>query len=254
MMMKTRGRAMSVKVGEVARRTGISIRTLHYYDEIGLVSPSQHSDAGHRIYTDQDVQRLQQILVLRSLGFSLEKIREFLTLPSGSPLLDVIEHHMVRMHKEIEDRRRVVTSLETIADRLRSQQNTTIEEILNLMEALEMIDKYYTQEQLEELKIRAGALGEEGMKQAQNDWKELIEEVKIEIDRGTKPEDESVQILAQRWQALIELFTGGTPAIKESMKAMYSQEGASRASSGALDEKTMAYMSKAIEALRSNSG
>jgi hypothetical protein len=146
-----------------------------------------------------------------------------------------------------------MTCLETIADRLRSQQDTTIEEILNLMEALEMIDKHYTQEQLDELKTRADALGEVGMKQAQEDWKELIEEVRIEIDRGTQPDDESVQILAARWLDLIELFTGGNAGIEKSLKSMYSQEGTARASQGALDEATMAFMGKAIAALRSKS-
>jgi DNA-binding transcriptional MerR regulator len=243
---------MSEKVGEVARRTGISIRTLHYYDEIGLVSPSQHTDAGHRIYTDDDVQRLQQILILRSLGFSLEKIRQFLGAPTGSHMLDVIEQHMVRIRREIDDRHKVVTCLEKLADRLRLKQNMTIDEILNLMEALEMIDKYYTQEQLDELKSRADAIGEEGMKKAQDDWKALIEEIQIEMDRSANPEDESVQYLAQRWLALIQLFSGGNPTIGKSMQAMYSQEGAARASRGALNEATMAFMSKAMQALSSN--
>ena len=242
---------MSEKVGEVARRTGISIRTLHYYDEIGLVSPSQHSNAGHRIYTNQDVQRLQQILILRSLGFSLEKIREFLGGPGSSPLLEVIQNHMLRMHKEIEDRNKVIKSLERIAERLQSQENTTIEEILDLMEALEMIEKYYTQEQLDELKTRASSLGQEGMKNAQDDWKELIEEVRIEMDRGTPPDDESVQILAQRWLTLIQLFSGGNAAIEKSMQSMYSKEGAATASRGGLDEATMAYMHRALEGLQS---
>ena len=74
---------MSEKVGEVAKRTGISIRTLHHYDDIGLVSPSQHTDSGHRIYSHQDVQRLQQVLILRSLGFSLEKIHGLIATSSS---------------------------------------------------------------------------------------------------------------------------------------------------------------------------
>src|ERR1700679_1289997 len=116
---------MSVKVGEVARRTGISIRTLHYYDEIGLVSPSQHSDAGHRIYTHEDIQRLQQILILRALGFSLEKIRHFLAAPAGGHLLDTVEQHLARMRREIDDRLKVATCLESIAARRRTKKHTT---------------------------------------------------------------------------------------------------------------------------------
>ncbi len=64
-----------IKVGELARRTGVSVRTLHYYDEIRLLSPSGHTASGHRLYTTREPRRLQQIVSLRQLGFSLEEIR-----------------------------------------------------------------------------------------------------------------------------------------------------------------------------------
>ena len=69
------------KVGELARRTGLSVRTLHYYDEIGLLSPSQRTDGNHRLYDAVDVVRLQKIKSLRALGFSLREIRESLDRP-----------------------------------------------------------------------------------------------------------------------------------------------------------------------------
>src|SRR6266540_3219671 len=64
------------KVGDLARRTGLSIRTLHYYDEIGLLSPSHRTGSGHRLYDVDDVARLQRILSLRQLGFSLEEVKD----------------------------------------------------------------------------------------------------------------------------------------------------------------------------------
>ena len=81
------------KVGELARRTGLSVRTLHYYDEIGLLSPSRRTEAGHRLYTAGDVVRLQQIKSLRHLGFGLKEIRECLDRPDF-PLSRVIELHL----------------------------------------------------------------------------------------------------------------------------------------------------------------
>lgn len=63
------------KVGELAEQTGLSVRTLHYYDEIGLLTPSQRTASGHRLYAPGDVIRLQQIKSLRQLGFPLEEIR-----------------------------------------------------------------------------------------------------------------------------------------------------------------------------------
>ena len=68
-------------VGQVSELAGVSIRTLRYYDKIGLLSPSSRSDAGYRLYSDDDLRRLQQILLFRELEFSLEDIRRVLDSP-----------------------------------------------------------------------------------------------------------------------------------------------------------------------------
>ncbi|MDQ3549743.1 MAG: MerR family transcriptional regulator, partial [Chloroflexota bacterium] len=65
-----------MKVGELARRTGMTVRALHHYDEIGLLSPSERTASGHRLYSAAEVERLQQIASLRQIGFPLEEIRE----------------------------------------------------------------------------------------------------------------------------------------------------------------------------------
>lgn len=80
-------RSPAMKVGELAKKTGVSVRTLHYYDEIGLLEPSCHTEAGYRLYTTSDIVRLQQIKSLQQLGFSLEEIRECLERPDFSKLL-----------------------------------------------------------------------------------------------------------------------------------------------------------------------
>ena len=72
---------MGMTVGEVARLAGISVRTLHHYDEVGLLSPSGRSGAGYRLYSDDDLAMLQQVLFYRELGFSLEEIRHAMADP-----------------------------------------------------------------------------------------------------------------------------------------------------------------------------
>src|SRR3712207_4536058 len=69
------------QVGEVAGLTGVSVRTLHHYDRIGLLRPRQRTAAGYRLYGEQDLLRLQQILTLRYLGFPLRRIGELLDRP-----------------------------------------------------------------------------------------------------------------------------------------------------------------------------
>lgn len=63
----------SFAIGEISAKSGISIRTLHYYDEIGLLKPEKHPISGHRIYKNQDIITLQKITSLKFLGYSLEK-------------------------------------------------------------------------------------------------------------------------------------------------------------------------------------
>ena len=73
---------MTYSVSEVAGVTGITVRTLHYYDEIGVLHPSGRSRAGYRLYDDDDLDRLHEILLFRELGFGLEDIRRSLADPS----------------------------------------------------------------------------------------------------------------------------------------------------------------------------
>ncbi|KKB38308.1 MerR family transcriptional regulator [Bacillus thermotolerans] len=73
---------MAIKIKEAAELAGISIRTLHHYDHIGLLSPTHSTESGYRLYTDKDMETLQQILFFKELGFSLKRIKEIINSPS----------------------------------------------------------------------------------------------------------------------------------------------------------------------------
>lgn len=79
-----------MRVGELAERTGLSVRTLHYYEEIGLLEPPERTDAGHRRYGDAQLGRLLRVKVMQQLGFSLEAIRQALREDTPA-LLTLIE-------------------------------------------------------------------------------------------------------------------------------------------------------------------
>ena len=107
-----------------------------------------------------------------------------------------------------------------------------------------MSEQYYTPEQLEQLEARRNALGEDGMAKAQQDWADLIAEMDAERVADTDPADPRVQALADRWQALIQAFTGGDPGITASLKRMYDQEGAPKASRGAMSPELSEYVQR----------
>jgi MerR family transcriptional regulator, thiopeptide resistance regulator len=90
---------MSYSVGQVAAFAGVTVRTLHHYDEIGLLVPGGRSHAGHRRYSDVDLDRLQQILFYRELGFSLEEVTALLDDPHADP-----REHLRRQHELLSSR------------------------------------------------------------------------------------------------------------------------------------------------------
>ncbi|ALC50672.1 MerR family transcriptional regulator [Bacillus thuringiensis] len=90
-------------IGEFAKRTGTSIRTLQYYDEIGLLKPGKNVSSGHRVYKGKDILELQKIVSLKVLGYSLEEIRVMLKMPS----LNVnLKETLEQQRKAFEEKRR----------------------------------------------------------------------------------------------------------------------------------------------------
>lgn len=235
------------KVGELAKRTGVSVRTLHYYDEIGLLTPSHHSESGYRLYTESDVARLQRIKSLRSLGFSLDEIRDCLKSPEFSPQR-VVELHLTLVREQIELQQRLCDRLEGIAERLRSTETVSVEDFLQTIEVITMLDKYYTPEQRKELEERRQAIGDERIRQVEGEWKELMDRVRAEMEKGTDPASETVQALARRWMGLVREFTGGNPGIEKSLGTMYQQETTVHGMDTGPMREMMAYISRATEA------
>jgi MerR family transcriptional regulator, thiopeptide resistance regulator len=211
------------KVGELAGATGLTVRTLHHYDAIGLLRPSRRTPSGHRLYGAPDVARLQQVTSLRQLGFPLEQIRDLLDRRGVSPR-EIVALHLARVREQIELQRTLCGRLEAIARALEAAEEVSAGELIQTIEATTMYEKYYTPEQREELNARAAAIGEERIRQSQVDWQTLMDEVRAELDRGTDPADPRVQALAARWKALIEEFTGGDPGIAQSLGRMWKEE------------------------------
>ncbi|HYO13799.1 MAG TPA: MerR family transcriptional regulator [Thermoanaerobaculia bacterium] len=236
------------KVGELARQTGLTVRTLHHYDEIGLLSPSHRTPSGHRLYGAEDLARLLQVLSLRQSGFSLEEIRECLNRPEFS-LARVLELHITRLGERIEEQQRLRSRLEAVATRLRSTETVSAEDFLQTMEAITMFEKYYTPEQLRQIEERGRTLGPERIREVEAEWPRLIAEVRSEMDKGTDPASETVQGLARRWKALVEEFTGGNPEIERSVATLYREEPGARSRMG-LDSQIFEYVNRAMAAMK----
>jgi DNA-binding transcriptional MerR regulator len=236
------------RVGELARATGLTVRTLHHYDEVGLLKPEGRTAAGHRVYSGAEVRRLYSIVALRGLGFSLTEVARLLDRDGVDPR-EATKRRLAELDRQLESHRRLRHRLAGLLQALDGGGDSSPERMIEVVEEMTMHETYYTPEQLADLERRREELGgDAAMEKAQRDWAELIEAVRAEKERGTDPADPRMQGLAARWTALIEQFTGGDPAIAESLKKMYEQEGPEKASRGMVDVELMEYAQRAIAA------
>jgi DNA-binding transcriptional MerR regulator len=237
------------KIGDLARETGLTVRTLHHYDELDLLRPSARTEAGHRLYDENDVRRLYRILALRQIGLRLDEVGACL-LGDGLDVRTAVRRHLERTARQIELQRELRARLAAILVALDRAVEPSIDDFIAALEVMIRMEKYYTPEQLKTLEERRIELGDDAIKRAEREWSELIESVEAERQRGTDPADPRVQELARRWTDLIEQFTGGDPGIRASLGRMYEEEGVEAASRGMLKPETMEYAQRAIEAAR----
>jgi DNA-binding transcriptional MerR regulator len=220
-----------LKVGELARRTGLSVRTLHHYEKVGLLPPAHRTPTGHRLYGEDHVRQLHKILALKQLGMSLEEMRGWLSSEHFGAL-EALRMQRTRVSGQIEMLKSVQRRLEMIEQRVSTSDRISIDDILQALEAMAMFEKYYTKEQLEQLEQRRVQIGEETIKAVEKEWPELIAKVRSAIERGVDPKSEEVRALGRRWRELVEMFTGGDPGITASLSNMYQNEPSMRDRAG----------------------
>lgn len=245
----------ALKVGELARRTGLTVRTLHHYHDVGLVKPSGQTASGHRLYTADDVARLQRVLSLRQLGFSLDEIRGCLERP-GYSAREILRLHVARLRERIDLQSRLCTRLEVLAGRLDAAGNVFADELLNAMEEMTMIEKLYTPEQMQQFQQVGEAVGPDEMAAVQEEWTALLAEVRA--NHHLDPASAQAQELGRRWEALTERTMRGYaafPELKEAIAENYrrgSFEGETRAPQAA-DFEFIGRVKAAREAAGGNS-
>lgn len=187
---------MTVK--EIADLVGISVRTLHYYDEVGLLTPDETTESGYRLYSDENLETLQQILFFRELGFPLQQIKDIIYSPS----FDRTEALNVQRNMLVEKRNRLDKMIQTIEKTI---QSTKGEIKLTNKEKFEGFDFSHNPYE-EEARKRWGdqAVDESKKKITRNNpehlskqWDALFRQ--LADLREKSPESEEVQTAISQW-------------------------------------------------------
>jgi DNA-binding transcriptional MerR regulator len=219
---------MEYPVGRVAQIAGVTVRTLHHYDEIGLLSPSGRSGAGHRRYDDADLERLQQVLLYRELGFTLEEIATILDDPDVEARI-----HLRRHHQLLQDRiARLVQMAAAVEYMLEAQKvgmNLTPEEKFELFGTFdpdaytdEVEQRWGDTDAYRESARRAGRYTKEDWQRIQAETEDLLGRWRDAFDRGVDAESQAAMDLAEEHrQQITKHFYECTLEIHTGLAAMY---------------------------------
>ncbi|WP_194165544.1 MerR family transcriptional regulator [Oceanobacillus sp. CFH 90083] len=232
--------------GQLAALTGLSIRTLRYYDQIGLFSPSLYTEAGHRRYTSEDMQLLLQILVLKRMHLPLEEIKEIIHTGRDN-LMDTLDQQIRRVNSEIAVQQTLLHQLERTKQEAARTENISFQELTSLFELIRLDrSDYFTNKQLETMREHYLNTSDEVLKQGEKQFKKLLEVLKDKHEKGVPPQDKSVRDLAKEWQKLIAAFSDGNKELMESAEKFYAENPQPALHYG-LDSTLYRYIQAALE-------
>lgn len=207
-----------MKVKEVADLVGISVRTLHHYDEIGLLTPKETTESGYRLYSEENLEILQQILFFKELGFSLKDIKRIIS----SPAFDRKEALILQQKMLIEKRSRIdkmIVTIDKTIKNLKGELQMTNEE---KFEGINFNDNPYEQEarerwgdsSVDHAKGKLGKMSKDEQKSLAKRWEEIFH--KLGDLRDQPAESKEVQTAIKEWYDFLNKNFG-----KYSLDAFY---------------------------------
>ena len=195
---------MTMKVKEVADLVGISVRTLHHYDEIGLLTPEETTESGYRLYSDENLETLQQILFFKELGFPLKKIKDIINNPSFDRQEALVLHRKMLLEKRARLDKVIVTIDKTIQHSKGEIQMTNKEKF----EGFDFSQNPYEQEARErwgnEAVNKANKVASSMTKEKQEEYNAIYR--KLAALRHNSPESEQAQEAIQEWYNYLQNF------------------------------------------------
>jgi len=210
---------MQLKVGELARRSGLTVRTLHHFDQIGLLCPSARSPAGYRLYGREDVARLHGIQALRHLGLPLKQIATMLA-GEGEALPQIVARQIRALDHEIAQASALRGRLALLMDRFAAGSQPEMGEWLDSLALMATYARYFSTDEIRTIVGNWQAVRAE--------WAPLVAQVRALMDQGVPATDPQVQPLAHHWMGLIHHWLGGNFELIERWGRMYVQEPSAR--------------------------
>lgn len=241
---------MAYTVRQLAKVAGVSVRTLHYYDQIGLLKPSCIRQNGYREYGEDAVILLQQILFFRELGFRLEDIRSIVASP-GFDVREALESHRALLEKKAE---RLAELIGTVDRTIRRLEGGTEMQIKDYYRGFsdEQIEEYrkevrqrWGEETLRKSEARVTEMGKDGFAAHQAKGDVIFKTMAGLMNQG--PDNPQVQEQVAAWREWLEAFSSYSDEAVLGLGRMYSEDSRFAAFFAKYDSQLPAFMTQAIE-------
>jgi DNA-binding transcriptional MerR regulator len=204
---------MQLKIGELASRAGLSVRALHHYDAVGLLSPSARSPAGARLYAQSDIVRLHRIQALKQMGYSLPDIREALRDTSVQPV-ETIQKQISALEAQASKARKLSVSLKHLVKQIEIRGELQGSDWLDILELMTIYKKHLTDEEMDTIH----------RPNLDMQWARLVAEVKQAMYSQLTTDSQEAQSMAWRWVRLVIAKSNNNAALACKLKAMQERE------------------------------
>ncbi|MDQ0034432.1 DNA-binding transcriptional MerR regulator [Variovorax boronicumulans] len=232
---------MFLKIGELARRAGLTVRALRHYGDIGLLVPSERSSGGYRLYDRKDVARLYRIQALRRLDLSLAEIGALLVDNDAGGLAGIVERQVAQLDREIRQASALRTHLLAMQGQLQASEEPAIDDWLVALESMVAGAKYFSDDELRTLASQRDGQAD-AVAPERAELTALLHEL---IASGASPEIPQSQALAQRWIGMLLAETGGDEGLLMKLYDMHWNEPSLHSLTG-VDREGMRFISHAM--------
>jgi len=212
-------------VGELAKQMNVTVRTLHHYDKTGLLSPSSESEGGFRLYNAKDMVKLNQILAMKHLGFSLDDIKNRLTnLDTPADVADALAEHAASIREKMDTLSASLEAIEALRAEVMQMQSVDFGKYADIIVSLQMKNEHYwvikhlDDQFLDHIQDRFADAGHD-MGIVDTFSRLQDEAIRLQAE-GVPPDSEEGLAFAHEFWDMITTFTGGDMTLLPKMLAL----------------------------------
>jgi MerR family transcriptional regulator, thiopeptide resistance regulator len=194
---------MDYTVGDLAKRSGLTVRTLHHYEQLGLLVPSTRSDSGYRLYGEADVRTLHRILAYRQMGLPLKDIGPLLSSDTAPPLKELLERQIAVVEAGIAEQQRLLAMLRRVERRAVDGAEST-DDLLQLITAQQILERHYSHDDMTRLRALQDAIPPETIAMLKTEIPALLSAFRA-AKEAKQTDPDALLALARRWLAMERL-------------------------------------------------